>query len=701
MSETSGHKGEGARSNRLVREKSPYLLQHAHNPVDWYPWGPEAFAAARREDKPVFLSIGYSTCHWCHVMERESFEDQEVAALMNDAFINIKVDREERPDLDNVYMTAAQLLSGGGGWPLTILLTPDQRPFYAATYLPRESRFGRVGMTDLVPRIKELWASGRDKVDRVAGQIMAELNRPAGQCGGEAPGEATLLSAFEQLAKMFDSENAGFGTAPKFPAGHNLTFLLRFWKRTGDNSALAMVEKTLRSMRRGGIWDHVGLGFHRYATDAGWVVPHFEKMLYDQALLALAYTEAWQATGHEDYAATAREIFTYALRDLTSPEGAFFSAEDADSEGVEGKFYLWTEDEIRKVLAPDDAALLKMVMGITRAGNFHDEGSSESGSNILHLVRPLQETATEVGLGLADLERRLAQSLARLREVRSARVRPRKDDKILADWNGLMIAALAKAARAFNEPRYAEAAARAASFVLGKMSDERGRLLHRFRDGEAAVPALLDDYAFMTWGLLELYEAVFDPLYLETALALTRIMLEHFEDRQAGGFFLSADDAEPTIARPKDAYDGSMPSGNSVAMLNLLRLSRIHADPELERKAEDLIRAFYCTARKAPAGFAHLMSGLDFALGPVAEVVIAGDAQAKDTQAMIRALGRTFSPNKVVLLRPSAEDDTIKRLPEYARGLAPKKGRATAYVCRDFKCGIPVTDPDEMIGLLR
>ncbi|HUT54705.1 MAG TPA: thioredoxin domain-containing protein [bacterium] len=691
----------GARANRLIREKSPYLLQHAHNPVDWYPWGPEALAAARQEDKPIFLSIGYSTCHWCHVMARESFEDREVAALMNDAFINIKVDREERPDLDSVYMTAAQLLSGGGGWPLNIILTPDQRPFYAATYLPKHSRLGRAGIMDLVPRIKDLWRSGRDKIASVAGQVTAALDRPLAECGGEAPGEATLQAAFDQLASMHDPKNGGFGQAPKFPTPHNITFLLRCWKRFGDPRALEMAEAALQAMRRGGIWDHAGFGFHRYATDERWLVPHFEKMLYDQALLATAYTEAWQATGDEAYARTVGRIFTYVLRDMTSPEGAFYSAEDADSEGVEGKFYVWTEAEIREVLAPADADLLIEVMAVSAADNVPEGPGLPPGANILHLPRPLRETAARLKMRAGELERKLDAALAELYGARASRVRPHQDDKVLADWNGLMISALARAAAALNEPAYAEAAAKAASFVLDKMTDGQGRLFHRWRGGEAAVPGFLDDYVFMVRGLTDLYEAVFDPLYLRTAVALNRIVAGHFQDAAGGGFFQTADDAEAIIARHKDAYDGAVPSGNSVAMMNLLRIGRLTADPALERMAEGVIRAFYCAARKAPAGFTELLSALDFALGPSAEVVIAGAIEAPDTVAMIRALRGAYVPNKVLLLRPPGRDSTAEDvMPEFVQAMAARGGKATAYVCRNFNCAEPVTDPRRMVELL-
>ncbi|TKJ45155.1 thioredoxin domain-containing protein, partial [Candidatus Aerophobetes bacterium Ae_b3b] len=528
MSQESKSKTGEKHHNRLIFEKSPYLLQHADNPVDWYPWGPEAFEKARKENKPVFLSIGYSTCHWCHVMARESFEDSEVARLMNEVFVSIKVDREERPDIDNVYMMVCQMITGSGGWPLTIIMTPDQKPFFAATYIPKERRFGRMGMLELIPRIKELWTTRRDEVLSSANEITAALQQVSQDAPGEELDETTLDLAYEQLAKRFDEQHGGFGGAPKFPTPHNFLFLLRYWKRTNTERALQMVEKTLQAMRRGGIYDHIGFGFHRYSTDSHWFVPHFEKMLYDQATLAIVYTEAYQATGKEEYAQTAREIFTYVLRDMTAPEGGFYAAEDAESEGEEGKFYLWTEEEIRQVLGSEEAALIVKIFNIEEGGNFIEQVTGRrTARNVLHLTKSVKELASELKMSDYDLQKRLQAMRQKLFTYREKRIHPHRDDKILTDWNGLMIAAFAKGARVFDEPRYAEAARGAVDFILKNMCTSDGELLHRYRDEQAALPAQVDDYAFLIWGMLELYETIFEVRYLQIALDLNRDLIEH------------------------------------------------------------------------------------------------------------------------------------------------------------------------------
>ena len=509
-------------SNHLRNETSPYLRQHADNPVDWYPWGQDAFDKAQREDKPIFLSIGYSTCHWCHVMAHESFEHPEVAKLMNEAFVSIKVDREERPDIDSVYMKACQVMTGTGGWPLTVILTPDKKPFFATTYVPRESRFGLEGMMELVPHIRDIWAMRRGETLSLSDKVTTLLQQAPENTVGEEPGEATLKLAHEQLAQSFDAEQGGFSRAPKFPTPTNLLFLLRYWKRSGDKTALDMVEKTLQGMRRGGIYDHVGFGFHRYSTDSEWLLPHFEKMLYDQALLAMAYIEAYQATGTEDYGKTAREIFTYVLRDMTGPEGGFFSAEDADSEGEEGKFYLWTQEQVREAVGDEDADFINRAFNIQKDGNFAGEANGKKrGANILHLRKPLDEIASDLNLSRQDFDTRLKTARQKLFNYRAKRVHPLKDDKILTDWNGLMIAALAKGAQAFDEPEYAEVASRAADFILGNMRKADGRLWHRHRGEWTGVDANLDDYAFLVWGLIELYEATFDTSHLQYALELS------------------------------------------------------------------------------------------------------------------------------------------------------------------------------------
>ncbi len=681
--------------NRLALEKSPYLLQHAYNPVDWYPWGGEAFEKAKREDKPVFLSSGYSTCHWCHVMEKESYEDEEVAQLLNQVFVSIKIDREERPDIDGIYMKVCQAMTGSGGWPLNIIMTPDKKPFFAGTYIPKESRYGRTGMLELIPEIRDIWKNKRGDAESLASQVVTSLSEE--QEAGEELNVDVLHAAYEQLLEVFDEQHGGFGGAPKFPTPHNLTFLLRYWKRTGDMMALRMVERTLTAMNMGGIYDQVGFGFHRYSTDARWLVPHFEKMLYDQALLEMVYTEAYLVTGNEEFKRIACEVFTYVMRDMTSPEGGFYSGEDADSEGVEGKFYTWTENEIDSVLG-EDSELIKKVFGIEKYGNFREEGKS-SGKNIPYLSRTLPELASDLKLQADEIRRRVGGAKQKLFAARENRVHPGKDDKVLADWNGLMIAALAKGAQAFDEPAYADAACKAADFILSRMRTEDGRLYHRYREGEPVVKAFLDDHAFLAWGLIELYEATFKVSYLRAALEITDKMMEHFWDKENHGLYFTAEDAEELILRKKEIYDGAVPSGNSVAMLNLLRLGRMTANAGFEEKAAQIGRAFSRTIWQAPMAYTQMMVALDFALGPTSEVVIAGDAGAEDTKAMLAALRRGFIPGKVVILRPG--DPEITGLAEYAKDLTSIEGRSTAYVCRNYSCRRPVTDAGKMMELLR
>ena len=685
------------KANRLIREKSPYLLQHARNPVDWYPWSDEAFERARAEDKPVFLSVGYSTCHWCHVMAHESFEDDEVARLMNEVFVCIKVDREERPDVDGIYMTVCQIMTGSGGWPLTVLMTPDRKPFFAGTYIPKENRRGRIGMIELIQGVRRVWKTRRGDVLSSADQVFQALkNLSAESTAGDAPGTEACRAAFDALAGQYDGVNGGFGGAPKFPSPHHFLFLLRYGKRTGEPRALGMVEYSLTAMRRGGVFDQLGFGFHRYSTDARWHLPHFEKMLYDQAMLSLAFVETFQATGKGRYARTAEEIFTYVLRDLKAPGGAFFCAEDADSEGEEGKFYLWTEPEIREALDPDEAALVVRVCGIEMGGNFLDEATrSRTGGNVLYLAHPVGEEASGEVRAMWEASR---EKLFRLRE---RRVRPGRDDKVLTDWNGLMIAALARGAAVLGRQDWAEAASGAARFVLERMRDARGRLLHRYRDGEAAVDGMLDDYAFFIWGLLELYEAALEPGFLKTALELADSTIDHFHDGRHGGFFFTASDGEAILLRQKDSYDGAIPSGNSVMMLNLLRLSRITGRQDLEKKAIGIARAFARNIAQIPSAYSQLMVALEFLAGPSFEIVVAGKPGARDTQEMLDAVRRAFMPNRVLLFRPrGAGSAAVTAIAPFTKDMKSEGGRATAYVCRNFACSRPVRTVEEMMGLL-
>jgi uncharacterized protein YyaL (SSP411 family) len=689
----------GPEFNRLVFEKSPYLLQHARNPVDWHPWGEAAFRRARDEDKPVFLSVGYATCHWCHVMERESFEDEEVAQALNRYFICIKVDREERPDIDKIYMDVTQAMTGSGGWPMTVLMTADQKPFFSGTYFPKFGRHGRPGMMDLVPQLGELWKTDRARVLAAADQItgaLVEMNR--GGSGPPLTGEALTL-AFEQLAARYDSVRGGFSRAPKFPTPHHLTFLLRYEHRHDAPQARQMVETTLTHMRRGGLYDHIGFGFHRYSTDPEWRVPHFEKMLYDQALLLMAYVEAYQLTRNESFARTAREIAEYVARDLTSPEGGFYSAEDADSEGEEGKFYLWTAAEVEAVLGAEEAAVFNRVFNIRPEGNFRDEATGQaSPRNIPHLDRSLSEHARTLGVEEDALGRRLEESRRRLFAARKQRIHPLKDDKILTDWNGLMIAALAQASAALGEPGYAQAAGKAADFVLTRLSDAGGRLLKRYRLGEAGLPAHLDDYAFMVWGLTELYQATFEPRHLREALRLNDLMIAHFRDGEGGGFFLTADDGEKLLVRAREIYDGALPSGNSVAALNLLRLARLTGRTEYDQEADGIFRVFSESVTRVPSGHTQLMNALDFAMGPSFEVVISSDGLP---DALINVLRGRYLPRQVALVRTGGPDAAeLAALAPFTEPLTPIDGKPTAYVCRNFACDLPTTDPEQMIRLL-
>ncbi|EPR44290.1 N-acylglucosamine 2-epimerase [Desulfovibrio sp. X2] len=699
------------RANRLAGEKSPYLLQHAQNPVDWRPWGEEAFAEAKAQNKPLFVSIGYSTCHWCHVMAHESFEDEDVAALMNAVFVNVKVDREERPDVDSLYMTACQILTGGGGWPLNVVLTPGGEPFFAATYIPKQSLPGRMGMLDLVPRLAQIWSTQHEEAASAAAKIVGHL-REIEQAGEPADfGHDVLDRAAGILAERFDAEHGGFGTAPKFPSPHQLLMLLRHHRASGDAHSLGMVRGTLVAMRLGGLWDHVGFGFHRYSTDARWLLPHFEKMLYDQAMMLMAYTEAWQVTGEPLFAQTAREIAGYVLRDLRGPLGAFLAAEDADSEGQEGLFYVWRDEDLDAALDLD-AEWARELFGVLPEGNFEDEARRErTGANVLHLSGTPAELAARLGMGEKSFAEKFESVRSRLLLYRSRRPRPHMDDKVLTDWNGLMIAALAKAARAF-EPSWAREAARAADFILSRLRMPDGRLLHRWRENEAAVPGLLADHAFLAWGLLELAEATGEPRWLREATSLARILVEDFDDAQHGGFFQTPARAVGEAALPvrqKDIYDAAMPSGNSAAVLALARLSRITGQERFRERAEAVAGYVAGKAGQRPDAFAMLLCGLS-PLHPQderggADVVVVGKCGAEDTQGLLAAYGRTFAPDATLVFKdPGDEKDAAETdgLCPAAEGRTMLDGRATAYVCRARRsCEDPVHDPEALAALLR
>jgi uncharacterized protein len=675
--------------NRLLHEKSPYLLQHANNPVDWYPWGEEAFRKAQAEEKPIFLSIGYATCHWCHVMAHESFEDQEVAQLLNRFFVPVKVDREERPDVDQIYMAACQALTGRGGWPLSIFMTPRGKPFFAGTYFPKRGRLGMSGFMELLTQISTLWEKDQARVLKAGDEVTQGLqSRLDSVSPGPPLTRETLELAYQQFSRTYDSRWGGFGKAPKFPTPHHLTFLLRWQRRSGDPQARLMVEKTLRAMRYGGMFDQIGLGFHRYSVDEKWLVPHFEKMLYDQALLAMAYSEAFQVFKDPFYAQVAREIFTYALRDMTSDQGGFFSAEDADSEGREGLFYVWRPEEISEHLGADRGRLFCSFYGITAQGNFED------GWSIPHSSWSLEEFSAREKMNPGELEAALKEAREILFQVREKRIHPLKDDKILTAWNGLMIAALAKGAQALGEESYARAAQKAADFILKEMRTPAGGLYRRYRKGAVAYPGYLDDYAFFIWGLIELYEATFEVRYLRKALNLNRILMDLFWDEGQGGFYFTARDSEGLIGREKDLYDGASPSGNSVAALNLLRLARLSGDTSLEEKADRQIRAFSKTVGTYPMAYTQFLQAADFLLGPSQEIIIAGNRGDEAFQEMIGLIHRTFLPNKVLLWRPPQEDAALLELAPFLKDM-PLTGKGpSVLLCEQYTCKTPITDLD-------
>jgi uncharacterized protein YyaL (SSP411 family) len=694
--------GTGGKGNRLSREKSPYLLQHAENPVDWFPWGEEAFSRAAREDKPVFLSIGYATCHWCHVMAHESFEDPEVAELLNRDFIAIKVDREERPDIDSTYMQVCQMLSGQGGWPLTIVMTPEKKPFFAATYLPKERRFAVMGMLDLLPRIVKAWQEQRGELLRSAESITRALGTRDAVPAGAEPDAALLDEGYEDLVLRFDPGYGGFSGAPKFPTPHTLLFLLRYWKRTGKKRALDMVQKTLDAIRDGGIHDHIGGGFHRYSTDAQWRVPHFEKMLYDQALLLMAYTEAFQATRNDRYRGTALSIVRYVLRDLTSPEGAFFSAEDADSPGGEGAFYLWTTKELEAVLGKDDAAIAGRLYNIRDRGNFSSTEST-GGENILYRTLPDEALLSVTGILQEELDGRITSIRERLFAAREKRKRPHRDDKVLLDWNGLMIAALAKAARVFDNGECRAAAERAMECILSRMRTGDGRLWHRYRDGECAIPGFADDYAFLGLALIELYECTFNPRYLADALAVMKTFRDHFLDRENGGFFFTADDAEALLVREKLIYDGAVPSANSVASEVLLRLSRLTGTTEHEELAAALARSFAGRVRESPSAFCWFLCAIERAVGPSQEIVITGDCGSSGVQEFLTVVRSRYLPGCTVILMPASDPDkaaALTAIASFTQNIPADRNTAAAYLCSGKTCSLPFTDPGLLAGEL-
>lgn len=678
-------------TNRLIHETSPYLLQHAHNPVDWYPWGQEALARARAEDKPMLLSVGYSACHWCHVMERESFENEATAAYMNDHFVNIKVDREERPDIDAIYMQAVQALTQHGGWPMTVFLTPAGEPFYGGTYFPPEPRYGMPSFRQVLEAMVDVWQTRRDDAVSSARDLAQHLSDAAEIPPGSVSLTPQLLDgAARAIMQRFDARHGGWGSAPKFPAPQTIDFLLRHYQRKGDRAALEQAETTLLKMARGGMYDQLGGGFHRYSVDETWLVPHFEKMLYDNAQLARTYLHAFQLTGNAEYRRIVEETLDYVKREMTAPEGGFYAAQDADSEGVEGKFFVWTLAEVRSALG-EDATLFAALYDVTGKGNWEH-------TNILHLPRPLEDIARVMGQPVERLYDIAQRGKAKLFAIREQRVHPGRDDKVLTNWNGLMLAAVADAGRVLQRADFLDLARRNAEFVLAALY-ENGRLRHSFKDGQAKVPGFLSDYALYTYGLLALYRATFELRWLETARALGAHMLDHFWDDENGGFFQTSDEHEQLITRPKDLFDEAVPSGNAVAAWVLLELAELVGEPEYDRRGRATIELVTKALQQYPSAFATMLNALDFALATPREVAIIGDSAQPDTQAMLRALDVRFLPNVIIAAAPPNDAAAAQLLP-LLQDRPQRDGKATAYVCRSFVCNVPTTDVDEMVRQL-
>lgn len=668
--------------NRLINEKSPYLLQHANNPVDWYPWCEEAFQRAKNENKPIFLSIGYSTCHWCHVMEKESFEDFEVSELLNEFFIPIKVDREERPDIDTIYMSVCQAMTGSGGWPLTIVMTSDKKPFFAGTYFPKKSKQGYAGLIDILNKIHEVWQENRTILLEASDNIIRDLKRYSINEQGKI-NEGIIKETYETLKKSFDSTFGGFSGSPKFPTPHNINFLLKYWKLSGEEKALEMVKISLNAMYKGGIFDHIGFGFSRYSVDNKWLVPHFEKMLYDNALLSYAYLEAYHATGENLYKEIAEKIFNYVLRDMTSSEGGFYSAEDADSEGKEGKFYLWSKGEIENLLEKEESELFCKCYDISLNGNFE-------GKSIPNLIKTNLEVLED-----QKIKDKLEKIREKLFAYREKRIHPHKDDKILTSWNGLMIASMAYGGRILNNSKYIEAAKKALNFIFNKLKDENGRLLARYRDGEAAYPAYLDDYAFIILALIEMYETTYEYAYLKKALQLNDEMIKYFWDDENRGLFIYAKDSEQLVLKSKEVYDGAIPSGNSVAAMNMIRLYKITGDIRLEQKCNEIFGAFGGTIESFPKAYTKMITAFLYSIVPGKQIVIAGRRKDKETEKFLRIVKERYMPFTTTVFN-DGNNDIIESMP-FISNQGMIENKTAVYVCENYTCGLPITSIDDFI----
>jgi len=676
----------GRPPNRLIHETSPYLKQHAQNPVDWYPWGPEALAAAKAQDRPIFLSIGYSACHWCHVMEHESFENEAIAALMNAHFICIKVDREERPDLDQIYMNAVQLMTRHGGWPMSVFLTPDLKPFYGGTYWPPDSRTGMPGFRDILEKVHEAWIDKRHELNHSAEELTKAVREIAAADGERSDlNDSLLRRAMQRLISIADRRYGGFGGAPKFPHSMDVRLLLRCWKRFGDADALAISRLTLDKMASGGMYDHLGGGFHRYSTDERWLVPHFEKMLYDNALLVPAYLEAFQVTGDPAYARVVRETLDYVLREMTQPAGGFYSTQDADSEGEEGKFFVWTEAEIESLMGPADARVFNYCYDVSADGNWE-------GHTILNRPKTDAQAAKALAIDEAELAAVLARGRQKLFDVRSKRIAPGRDDKVLVSWNGMLISAMANAAQVLGEEQYAKAACAAADFMLKTLRTSDGKLLHSYKDGQARFNAYLDDYACLIDGLVDVYQATFEARYLTEALSLAETMIALFHDAQGEGFFYTSSDHEELIARNKEAHDGSTPSGNSMAAWALLRLGRICGRSDLEEIAFSTLEFMSSVLAQSPTAAAQALLALDFQLGPTREIAIVDGTKPEESADVLKAVHHRFLPNKLIVRKTSAlTDDALPvALRPLLQGKVARGGSATIYICDHGTCGLPV-----------
>ncbi|MDW7998947.1 MAG: thioredoxin domain-containing protein [Thermodesulfovibrio sp.] len=681
--------------NRLINEKSPYLRAHASNPVDWYPWCDEAFEKAKRENKPIFLSIGYSSCHWCHVMEKESFEDQEIAEILNRHFIPIKVDREERPDIDSIYMKVCYLFQNRGGWPLTIFMMPDKKPFFADTYIPKEDFYGKIGLKKLLLRVIELWENNKDKIKEASLGITEALKNMINRKSDKKELlEDMIHKAYEELSSIFDEKYKGFGKSPKFPLPLNMLFLHRYFYRYKNQKALDMSLQTLRRMRMGGIYDQIGFGFHRYSTDREWILPHFEKMLYDNALLMIAYTEAYQLSKDDFYRTVTEEIVTYLLRDMYSPEEAFYSAEDADSEGKEGEFYLWKYDEIKNILNEEEFEILRKVYPVSEEGNFYEESTGKkNGKNILYLSNPLEDIAKNLNTEQKEIFEKIENIRIKLFQKRTKRVRPLRDEKILTDWNALAIIAFLKAGTVFENTKYIEVAEKSLKFILSNMFDNSGRLLHRYSEKEASIYAYLEDYAYLIWALMEAYFTTFKGEYLLKSIELTDYTLKHFWDKENGGFYHTPDYAEVIIERIKEIYDGVTPSGNSIMAFNLVRLARLIGEREYEKLANKILQFFSNSIEQFPSSHVFSIISLDLLVNGSIELIAVPFNSIDEEIEFLRNIQKIFIPSLIPLLK----DTLTEKFYDKIKDLKTVNGKSTYYLCKNFMCQPPINEREKLI----